>query len=272
MALMQKALFFASALNKGSYDYNGFGHNIVVDDFFEQEGTEPPRKRARVVKSVPLATGKKPPTATKVAKKQPSAAAGKASTSYPDYQAPEGDSDVESDTEDVINPLIDQEIYIYDCYAVDISDAQYNTKTSIKTCPTKNQCYCGQQFGSPEEFKTHEKQHAGQVWACFECDKKSKGNAKRAVYKHYRTQHESRHLHQCTFDTCSIDGHPYGNNEQYTVWWHMQEDHSLRSPLGCPKCDGTFCSKQTQQKHIPTCLGKEDKFGPDPICREKVQM
>ena len=177
MALMQKALFFASALNKGSYGYNRFGHNIVVDDFFEQEGTEPPRKKARVVKSVPLAMGKKPPTATKVTRKtQPSAAAGRASTSDPDYQppegAPEGDSDEESvsDTEDVVNPLIDQEIYIYDCYAVDITDAQYNTKTGIKTCPTKNQCYCGQQFGSPQEFKTHEKQHAGQVWACFECD------------------------------------------------------------------------------------------------------
>ena len=123
MALMQKSLFFASAFNKGSYGYNRFGHNIVVDDFFEQEGTEPPRKRARVVKSVPLAMGKKPPTATKVAKKtQPSAAAGKASTYDPDYQPPEGDSDVESDTEDVINPLIDQEIYIYDCYVVDIND------------------------------------------------------------------------------------------------------------------------------------------------------
>ena len=86
MALMQKALIFASALNKGSHGYNGFGHNIVVDDFFEQEGTEPPRKRARVVKSVPLTMGKKPPTATKVAKKsQPSAAAGKASTSDPDF-------------------------------------------------------------------------------------------------------------------------------------------------------------------------------------------
>ena len=44
MASMQKALFFASALNKGSYGYNGFGYNIVVDDFFEQEGTEPPKK------------------------------------------------------------------------------------------------------------------------------------------------------------------------------------------------------------------------------------
>ena len=153
--LMQKALFFASALNRGSYGYNGFGHNIVVDDFFEQEGTEPLSKKARVVKSVPLAMCKKPPTATKVARKtQPSAAAGKASTSDPDYQPPEGDSDEElvSDTEDVINPLIDQDIYIDDCYAVDITDARYNTKTGIETCPSKNQCYCGQEFGSPQEF------------------------------------------------------------------------------------------------------------------------
>ena len=126
---------------------------------------------------------------------------------------------------------------------VDITDGHYNTKTSIKTCPTKNQCYCGQEFASSEEFKTHEKQHAGQAWACFECDKKSKGNDKHVVYKHYRTKHERRHLHQCTFDICSVDGHPFGNDEQYMVWWHMQEDHGLCSPLGCPKCEGTFHSK-----------------------------
>ena len=71
-----------------------------------------------------------------------------------------------------------------------------------------------------------------------------------------------RHLHQWTFDTCSVDGHPFGNDEQYMVWWHMQEDHGLCSPLGCPKCDGTFCSKQSQQKHIPTCPGKKDKYCP----------
>ena len=82
----------------GAYGYNGFGHNIVVDVFFEQEGTEPLRKKARVVKSAPLATGKKPPTATKVARKtQPSAAASKASTSYPDYQPPEGAAEGDSD-------------------------------------------------------------------------------------------------------------------------------------------------------------------------------
>ena len=68
MVLMKRALFFTSALNKGLDAYNGFGHNIVVDDFFEQEGTEPLRKKARVVKLVPIAMGKKPPTATKVAR------------------------------------------------------------------------------------------------------------------------------------------------------------------------------------------------------------
>ena len=91
------------------------------------------------------------------------------------------ESDDNSDTEDVINPLVDQELYIYDCYAVDITDGHHNTKTSIKTCPIKNQCYCGQQFASSDEFKTHEEQHTRQAWTCFECDKKSKDNDKCAV-------------------------------------------------------------------------------------------
>ena len=236
----------------------------MVDGFFEQEGTKPLRKKARVVKSVPLAMGKKPPTATKVARKtQPSAAASKASTSDPDYQppegAPEGDSDEESvsDTEDVINPLIDQEIYIYDYYAMDITDTQYNTKTGIKTCPTKKQCYCGQQFGFPQEFKTNEKQHAGQVWACFECDKESKGNDKCSVYKRYRTQHEGRHLHQCTFDTCSTDGHPYGNDEQYTVWWHMQRTMDCSPPWVVPNVMGpSEVSKPSRNIYQPAWAKK----------------
>ena len=119
-----------------------------------------------------MTVGKKPPTTTKVARKSvPTAAAGKPSTSEqdPDYEPGEGGlrSQMIQTEEDMINPLIDQELYIYDCYAVDITDGHYNTKTSIKTCPTKNQCYCCQQFASSDEFKTHEKQHAGQVWACF---------------------------------------------------------------------------------------------------------
>ena len=40
MSFMQKTLFFASALNKGSYAFNWFGHTITVDDFFEAEPTK----------------------------------------------------------------------------------------------------------------------------------------------------------------------------------------------------------------------------------------
>ena len=95
MPLMQKALFFASALNKGSYGYKSFGHNIVLEDFFEVEGTESPRKKAHVVQSVPITAGKKAQTSTKVARKSvPTAAAGKPSTSTaeqdPDYEPGEG--------------------------------------------------------------------------------------------------------------------------------------------------------------------------------------
>ena len=134
---------FASALNKGSYGYNGFGHNIVVDDFFEQEGTELLRKKAKVVKSVPLAMGKKPTTALR----------------WPEKHSPQQllarpvlliltinhlkvllkviVMKSQCQKQDVINPLIEQEIYIYDCYTMDITDAQYNNKTGIKICPTK---------------------------------------------------------------------------------------------------------------------------------------
>ena len=229
----------------------------------------PQEKKQGWFKSVPLAAGKKnhkwPQRLPK--KNQPSTGAKVGTSGDPTYEPVEGEgqgdvSESESESEDVIHPFIEQDLYVYECYNVDISDRHYNTKTNIKTCPKKNQCYCGEQFETQAEFSQREKQHAGQAWACFDCGKQLKGNDKRAVYKHYRTQHEYRHIHQCTFDGCSIDGHPFGNDEQYMVWWHMQEDHGLHSPLGCPKCDGTFCAKQIQQKHIATCPGKKAKSGP----------
>ena len=92
MSFMQKALFFASALNKGSYAFNGFGHTITVDDFFEAEEADPPRKKARVVKSVPLAAGKKPQVATKFAKKTQASTGAKVGTSGdPTYEPGEGE-------------------------------------------------------------------------------------------------------------------------------------------------------------------------------------
>ena len=258
MSFMQKALFFASALNKGSYTFNGFGHTITVDDFFEAEEAEPPRKKQGWLSQFPWQQEKNHKWPQRLPKK----------LSLLRVQRREHlvtllmSQVKERDRGMLVNPLIEQDLYVYECYNVDISDGHYNTKTNIKTCPQKNQCYCREQFETQAEFTQHEKQHAGQAWACFDCGKQSKGKNKRAVYKHYRTQHEYRHIHQCTFDGCSIDGHPFGNDEQYMVWWHMQEDHGLHSPLGCPKCDGTFCAKQTQQKHIATCPGKKAKYGP----------
>ena len=82
ISLMQKALFLTSALNKGSYGFNGFRHNIALEDFFEVEGAEPSGKKACEVKSVPMTVGRKVQTATKVARKSvPTAAAGKPITS-----------------------------------------------------------------------------------------------------------------------------------------------------------------------------------------------
>ena len=134
---MQKALFFASALNGGSYTFNGFGHIISVDHFFEAAEAEPPRKKALVVKSVPLEGGKKTTSGHKGCQKtQPSTGAKVGTCGDPTYEPGEGegqgvDSESESESEDVIHPLTEQDLYVYECYNVDISDGHYNTKTNI---------------------------------------------------------------------------------------------------------------------------------------------
>ena len=236
---------------------------------FEQEDTEPPRKRACVVKSVPMTVGKKPPTVTKVARKSvPTAAAGKPSTSKqdPDYEPGEvgaGESDDDSDTEDVINPLIDQELYIYDCYAVDITDGNYNTKTSIKTCPTKDQCYCSQQFVSSDEFKTHEKKHARQAWTCFECDKKSKGNDKCAVYKHYRTQHKRRHLHQCTLTHAQLMATRLGMMNSTRSDGICRRTMVCIPPWGVQSVMGHFAANKASRNIFPLAQAKRINMAPN---------
>ena len=108
------------------------------------------RKKPQVAKKTQLSTG--PNVGT---------------SSDPTSEPGEGQGDVsdsESESEDVIHPLIEQDLYVYECYNVDIIDGHYNTKTNIKTCPLKNQCYCGEQFETQAEFTQHEKQHAGQAW------------------------------------------------------------------------------------------------------------
>ena len=92
-----------------------------------------------MVKSVPLAAGKKPQVATKVAKKtQPSTGTKAGTSGDPTYEPGEGEgqgnvNESESESEDVIHPLIEEDLYVYECYNVDISDGHYNTKTNMRS-------------------------------------------------------------------------------------------------------------------------------------------
>ena len=83
------------------------------------------------------------------------------------------------------------------------------------------------------------------------------------MYKHYRTQHERRHLHQCTFDTCSVDGCPYGNDEQYTVWWHMQEDHGLQPPWVVLNVMAPSATNKASRNIYPPALAKKTNMAPN---------
>ena len=46
----------------------------------------------------------------------------------------------------------------------------------------------------------------------------------------------------------------------------------IYSPLGCPKCEGKFCSKQSKHKHIPTCLGKRINLAPNRNSKTVLKM
>ena len=73
--------------------------------------------------------------ARKVAKKtQPSTGAKAGTSGDPTYETGEGEGQGNvSESEDVIHPLIEQDLCVYKCYNVDIGDGHYNTKTNIKT-------------------------------------------------------------------------------------------------------------------------------------------
>ena len=54
-----------------------------------------------------------------------------------------------------------------------------------------------------------------------------------------------------------------GNDEQYMVWWQMQEDQGLCSLLGCPTCDGTFAANKASRNIFPLAWVKRINLAQD---------
>ena len=146
---------------------------------------------------------------------------------------------------------IQQDLYAYDCYNVEITNPKYNTFTKVPQCPPDLTCYCGLSFNTKDELSLHVSSvHKDKVYKCSSCGTQCKNN--RATWKHFRSQHLYIHTHHCTIASCQFGKNkkPYGNDDQCLVWMHMEKKHSLKSPLGCPKCTKTFSSPKYQIPHI----------------------
>ena len=119
------------------------------------------------------------------------------------------------------------------------------------SAPPDLTCYCGLAFNTNEELSLHVSSvHKDKVYKCSTCGTQCKNN--RATWKHFRSQHLYIHTHHCTIASCQFgkNNTPYGNDDQCLVWMHMGKKHSLKSPLGCPKCTKTFSSPKYQIPHI----------------------
>ena len=166
---------------------------------------------------------------------------------------------------------IQQDLYAYDCYYVEISNPKYNTFTKVPQCPPDLTCYCGLSFNTKDELSLHVSSvHKDKVYKCSSCGTQCRNN--RATWKHFRSQHLYIHTHHCTIATwkhfrsqhpyiythhCTIascqfgkNKKPYGNDDQCLVLMHMEKKHSLKPPLVCPKCTKTFSSPKYQIPHI----------------------
>ena len=146
---------------------------------------------------------------------------------------------------------IQQDLYAYDCYNVEITNPKYNTFTKVPQCPPDLTCYCGLSFNTKDELSLHVSSvHKDIVYKCSSCGTQCKIN--RVTWKHFRSQHLYIHTHHCTIASCQFGKNkkPYGNDDQCLVWMHMEKKHSLKSPLGCPKCTKNFSSPKYQIPHI----------------------
>ena len=141
-----------------------------------------------------------------------------AAEDVPEAQSAEGPP--ESQTADLYRPshAIQQSLYAYDCYNVNIQGPKYNTFTKVPQCPPDKGCYCGLTFNSQEELSAHVSTvHKDKVYKCSNCGTQCKNN--RATWKHFRSQHLYIHIHHCTIGSCKFgkNNKPYGNDDQCLV-------------------------------------------------------
>ena len=225
----------------------GYNYPVYMDTFFNfhtQTGviTEGPRaKRRRTTSGAPSTQASAPSQEIEEQETQQT-------------EPPQGPPS--SQPSDLYRPSfvpIEQNLYSYDCYNVDIKNVKYNTFTKVLQCPPDLTCYCGMAFNDQVEFGAHVNSvHKGKGYNCSNCNLHCKTN--RACWKHFRAQHLYVHTHKCTIASCTSgqNGKPYGNDSQTLVWAHMEKQHSLKNPLGCPKCTKTFTSPKYQIPHIKT--------------------
>ena len=116
---------------------------------------------------------------------------------------------------------IQQDLYAYDCYNVDITDPMYNTFSKVPQCPPDLICYCGLSFNTKDELSMHVTTvHKDKVYKCSSCGTQCKTN--RATWKHFRSQH----LYIHTIPSCKLgkNNKANGNNDQCLAWMHMEKN------------------------------------------------
>ena len=226
---------------------SGYNYNVFMDEFFNYHTSTglvqhgPPTKRKR------------------------------SSTSTLSVPPEEEQQTPEEETATVFQAThqpIKQEKYNYDCYNVDINLPVYYTFTKAAQAPPKNTCYCGMNFPQATELEQHKSVvHKTKGYSCSKCGKSYRDN--RGTWKHFRVQHLQIYTHMCQVAGCTLGPEKgvYGNDDQTLVWKHMDKNHGVKSPLGCPKCNKTFSSIKYQVPHVKKCeelLPKQTKeFGCD---------
>ena len=128
------------------------------------------------------------------------------------------------------HPPIQQSMYNYDCYNVNIALPVYNSFTHAAQAPPKDTCYCGLKLSGPTELAQHKAVNHKGGYSCSKCGKVFQNN--RGTWKHFRAQHLYIYTHMCQVKGCKFwkKKGTYGNDDQTLVWKHMNKKHGVTSP------------------------------------------